>query len=90
MSLVAVLGSISSHGGTIIQVQTYRTLAEGKLVATMGAIHACPIEGHGSTPIIGNVDYAVLTEGKPTAKVGSVAGCGAVISQGAFRTLIGS
>ncbi|WP_298451748.1 DUF2235 domain-containing protein [uncultured Marinobacter sp.] len=51
------------------------------IAACVGDMHACPIKGHGSSPIIPN-GSSILVEGKPIARVGDVTGCGAVITQG--------
>tara|TARA_R110002072_G_scaffold16592_2_gene64612 strand:+ start:44 stop:1711 length:1668 start_codon:yes stop_codon:yes gene_type:complete len=51
------------------------------IAACVGDTHVCPIKGHGSSPILPN-GSSILVEGKPIARVGDVAGCGAVITQG--------
>ena len=77
---VARLGDTSSHGGTIVSVTTTRTYCNGILVARLGDMHACPIPGHGTTPLVSSPDSTISAEGHVLATVGSVAGCGAVIN----------
>ncbi len=84
---IARLADRSSHGGTIITA-CQKTYAGGRRIARKGDLHACPISGHGVTPIVGNVSPLIITEGRNTAKVGSVAGCGAVIVTGDVKTII--
>jgi len=87
MPKVARLGDPSTHAGHIISACS-RTFADGKLIARKGDLHACPIPGHGITPLISNTSPNTYVEGKQMAKVGTVAGCGAVISNGAPRTYV--
>jgi len=80
----ARLGDISSHGGMII-TGAIRTVVNGMPTARMGDLHACPIPGHGLTPIVtGSLD--TTTEGMPNARVGDVTACGAVIVTGSMDT----
>ena len=51
------------------------------IAACVGDMHVCPVQGHGSSPIMPNGSN-ILVEGKPIARVGDVTGCGAVITQG--------
>jgi uncharacterized Zn-binding protein involved in type VI secretion len=61
------------------------TKAEGKLVARVGDMHQCPIEGHGTTPIqTGSPNH--VTENQKTARTSSVTGCGATIIGGCMKT----
>jgi uncharacterized Zn-binding protein involved in type VI secretion len=80
MPRVARLGDPSSHGGVIVS-SAARTEADGILIARVGDLHSCPIPGHGVTPIVTG-SPTLIVEGKPAARVGSVCGCGAVISDG--------
>ena len=53
----------------------------------MGDKHDCPIPGHGTTPIVsGSPDTE--TEGKPNARVGDAAACGARIVTGSADTYV--
>lgn len=77
---VALLGDGSDHGGTIITTNQDGSLKVGGMeVAVEGALHSCPLPGHGVTPIsaITKITYQngelILTEK-------AVAGCGAVIT----------
>jgi len=76
----ARLGDSSSHGGTIITAAA-RTMVNGLPVARMGDLHACPIPGHGVTPIVTG-SATTLTEGQPNARIGDMTACGAVIVAG--------
>ena len=80
----ARLGDRSSHGGVIITA-AMRTVVNGMPLARMGDLHACPIPGHGVTPIVtGSLD--TITEGMPNARIGDVTACGAVIVTGSLDT----
>jgi len=80
----ARLGDISSHGGVII-TRAMQTVVNGRPVARMGDLHACPIPGHGVTPIVtGSLN--TVTEGMPNARIGDVTACGAVIVTGSPDT----
>lgn len=80
ISLIARLGDISSHGGSIISSASL-TKTEGVLTSRVGDYHSCPIPGHGITQII-NGSGNFKCEGKVTAVDGSICGCGAVITAG--------
>jgi len=75
--LVVCVGDRSSHGGTVITSNNDNThLSMNGIVAVDQALHSCPIEGHGITPITAitvksyHNDKLILTEL-------AVAGCGA-------------
>lgn len=74
---VVRLGDTSSHGGAVISAAS-RTYLAGVRVARKGDLHACPIPGHGVTPIVTGAE-GCLVEGQPVAREGDVAGCGAVL-----------
>jgi len=62
-----------------------RTSVNGRPAARLGDLHACPIPGHGLTPIVtGSMD--TFTEGLPNARMGDLAACGAVIVTGSPNT----
>ena len=47
-------------------------------------MHVCPIPGHGVTPIVtGSLDTS--TDCRPNARLGDIAGCGAVIVTGSLN-----
>ena len=47
-------------------------------------MHVCPIPGHGVTSITtGSINTA--TDGRPNARMGDIAGCGAVIVSGSLN-----
>lgn len=76
---VAVLGELSSHGGTIVSTNQDGTLkVANTAVAVSGALHACPITGHGTTPIT-PVTVKSYHNGKLIVTEGAFAGCGAII-----------
>lgn len=79
MTAIAVLGSVSSHGGVMITGSS-NLLADGTPVCVSGNLHSCPIAGHGVTPVVGTVN--VLSEGVPVLTIGAIAGCGAVLVSG--------
>ncbi|MBT8339657.1 MAG: PAAR domain-containing protein [Desulfatitalea sp.] len=80
----ARLGDISSHGGVIITAALH-TIINGKPAARLGDLHACPIPGHGITPIVtGSLD--TTTEGLPDARIGDMTACGALIVTGSMDT----
>lgn len=76
--MVARIGDPSSHDGTISTVTTTKTFAGGKLIATQGAMHTCPIPYHGTTPITA-ITTKSFVEGKLIVTQGAQAGCGATI-----------
>ena len=86
MKAIATVGSISSHGGHIINCDPL-TKVEGRDMAFVGSLHFCPLGDppHGITPI---VKGAVKTwvNGKQVATVVAIAGCGAVIQTGAAKS----
>lgn len=77
--LVACVGDRSSHGGTVISANTDELFfAAGDTIAVAGAMHACPLDGHGTTPIIPVISKTYYN-GKLILTLGAKAGCGAVI-----------
>ena len=84
MAKIATLNDPSSHGGYIISSASLTQADDPSnedLVARVGDLHFCPIPGHGVTPIV-NGSGNFKTESKITAVVGSICGCGAVITSG--------
>ena len=84
---VARLGSPSDHGGAVVSAST-KTFAERIGVARAGDLHACPIPGHGRTPIV-SASSKAFADGRALARVGDAAACGAVITAGSV-TVAGS
>jgi uncharacterized Zn-binding protein involved in type VI secretion len=76
---VCRLGDTSDHGGHIVQCVTSKTF-NGKLVATIGALHSCPI--HGVTQIVSTPQSKDYAEGQLIATIGAKAGCGATMNTG--------
>ncbi len=82
---VAVKGTTSSHGGTMITASgTTLTTPEGE-VCLLGDSHSCPISGHGVTAIVSGTSTILTDNGTEVAIQGSVAGCGAVLN-GSFAS----
>ena len=50
----------------------------------MGEMHVCPIPGHGVSSIVGG-SMNTATDGRPNARLGDIAGCGAVIVTGSLN-----
>lgn len=76
---VAILGSTSSHGGTMVSANGVRFQTSGGSVCVDGDMHSCPIAGHGVTSVTGNSTTATVG-GKKVVLNGATAGCGAVIN----------
>lgn len=80
MNLTACVGDISSHGGIIItsgQISD-KLLLKSLPVAAQGCLHACPVTGHGVTPVT-SIVKAIFIGNKLMIGAGATAGCGAVI-----------
>lgn len=76
---IACLGDPSDHGGEITTSNTDGTvLARGDVVAVEGAMHTCPILGHGVTAITA-ITTKTYINGKLVLTYGAQAGCGALI-----------
>lgn len=83
MPRIVRLGDASSHGGVVISSAS-KWRCEGPLIARQGDMHACPIPGHGVTPIVtGSAKHDC--EGAPIARHGDRVGCGASLISGASR-----
>jgi uncharacterized Zn-binding protein involved in type VI secretion len=82
MSKIARLGDSSSHGGTIISTNQDNTVTANSIpIAVAGAMHSCPITGHGTTSIT-PITVKTYINNKLVLTIGAVAGCGAVINTG--------
>ena len=75
---VAILGSKSDHGGTVITGSPTFTV-HGIPVARVGDMHDCP--KHGKTPILTGSNTHT-DNASPYAHIGSKTGCGAIIITG--------
>jgi len=76
---IALLGDPSSHGGTVTTTNQDGTLDVGGVdVAVNGAMHSCPLTGHGVTSITA-VTIKSYHNGKLILTEGAIAGCGALI-----------
>lgn len=79
---VARLGDTSTHGGEIISTNQDNTVtANGIPIAVNGAIHRCPIDGHGDTAITA-ITVKTFINGELIITIGAQSGCGAVINSG--------
>ena len=77
---IACLGDGSSHGGTLISTNQDGTVNVGSTpICVEGALHSCPITGHGITPITAITNKSYIN-GKLILTYGAVAGCGALIT----------
>jgi len=84
---VCKIGDQSDHGGYIISSPNSFVKCNGMLVAVIpGAMHSCPILGHGVTPIVSTPVKNIYIDGKKIVTIGSVAGCGAVMITGCLNT----
>ena len=79
MAGIVRLGDGSSHGGTMITA-TGTFHVNGKQACVSGDVHACPIPGHGQSPVTSSI--SLNNNGKPVIHVDCVAGCGAVMITG--------
>jgi uncharacterized Zn-binding protein involved in type VI secretion len=79
MDNTAILGTMSSHGGTMITASSATFLTSGGAVALLGDSHSCPIPYHGITPIISGCATKATVGGVPVAILGATAGCGAML-----------
>ena len=76
---IACLGDSSSHSGAIVTTAADGTAHAGSIdIAVNGADHACPIIGHGVTPITA-ITTKTYHNGKLVLTKDAVAGCGAKI-----------
>ena len=85
---VAILGTTSSHGGSMISASGSKLQTNLGPACLVGDQHSCPLPGHGITPIVSNGSTRLTVQGTPVALEGSVAGCGAVLT-GNFAANIG-
>lgn len=85
MRLLALLGTGSSHGGSIVMTPEQFTKVEGKPVAVEGALHSCPIDGHGITNVTPIV-FRQKINGKYVLTEGAMAGCGAILTRNGSAT----
>lgn len=81
------LGDGSSHGGSMVSAGS-TVLVNSVQMCVDGDSHACPIPGHGVTTVSASSSVK-STGGKRVVKVGDVAGCGAVITQGSPTLTVG-
>jgi uncharacterized Zn-binding protein involved in type VI secretion len=78
--LIACLGDTSDHGGTLVTTnQDDKLIVGGIPVCADQCLHACPIPGHGTTPVTA-VTIKSFVNGKLIVTKDAVAGCGAKIT----------
>ena len=77
------LGDTSSHGGSMISSSSWIQCGNQSLCVD-GDIHHCPLPGHNNTPV--TATSRITARGKRMLRVGDVAGCGAIITQGDPKT----
>ena len=77
---VACINDSSNHGGVITtHNQNGTVLADGDIIAVNGAMHSCPIIGHGITPITA-ITTKSYCNGKLILTENAIAGCGALMT----------
>lgn len=73
----AHLGTVSSHGGVVVGGSS-----DVRVCGIPGArcfdMHACPVEGHGVTPIV-TCNQLTTVNGRGMARQFDMAACGAVL-----------
>ena len=74
----------TDHGG-VVRAITARTFVNGKLVLTIGAIHYCPIPGHGPNPMVQGSEK-LFAEGMKVCRIGDASACGGRIAVGSPNT----
>lgn len=85
---MAILGSITDHGGVIITGSDDVRACDGTKVARCGDLHACPLPGHAVNAIV-TCDPLAFANGEGIARVGDLTACGARIITGC-ETVFGS
>ena len=86
--LIACVGDVSNHGGTIISSNQDGTfLVAGSVVAVDQARHSCPVSGHGIT-LITAVTKKSYHNGKLILTSDAKAGCGAIIAPSNRKTFV--
>lgn len=81
MTNIAVLGTTSTHGGSMISASGSNFQISGSgAVCRQGDSHICPIPDHGVTAIVSGCATHATVGGTAIAISGAVAGCGAVLN----------
>ncbi|MDD3484215.1 PAAR domain-containing protein [Azovibrio restrictus] len=84
MRFLIRLGDPTDHGGVVVSASP-ATLVEGKPVARIGDLVACPIPGHGVCKIVTG-DPSTVVDGSPVARQGDKTACGATLIPTQFST----
>lgn len=84
MPLVIRLLDTSDHGGAVVTAAS-KSAVEGRLIARLFDILECPL--HGPQPII-EASPDTYCEGRPVARHGDHAACGAALISLAVKTLV--
>lgn len=76
-------GDVTDHGG-VLEAITTRTFVDGRLVVTVGALHHCPRDGHGTNQVVQGAERH-FSETMRTSRVGDMCECGATIITGSAK-----
>ena len=77
------LGDKTSHGGSVLEASTHSD-SGGIGIARVGDKTSCPIHGNGT---IVSGDQTMIVDGKPAARHGDKASCGALLIAGQQATV---
>lgn len=80
-----VVGDKTDHGGVVITGSSV-TLVDGKPVACVGDLVACPMGGHGGNTVIVSGTSGVDVDGRMAARHGDKTSCGATLLSGQVST----
>ena len=87
-NILVCVGDPSNHGGNVANSGSNTNVyVNGILVAVQGAIHHCPIIGHGDTAITSTITQRYIN-GALMLVYGSQAGCGAIIQPPISRGVV--
>lgn len=70
----------------MVTANSNQLFANGAPVCVSGDTHACPIQGHGQTTVTSS--STTTSASKSVLRVGDVAGCGAVITNGSTNVIV--
>jgi uncharacterized Zn-binding protein involved in type VI secretion len=77
------LGDKTSHGGTVVEASLTSDIG-GIGIARVGDKVTCPVHGD---QVIASGDVTMVVDGKPAARHGDRAGCGATLIAGQQTTV---
>lgn len=84
---LVLLGDKTSHGGKVISASS-NTTVNGKKVALVGDMVSCPIEGHGTNPIVEGWSQHTFN-GRAFAVDGCKCQCGCTLISSALNSTVG-